>query len=276
MRWRRPAWRVLAVLAFVALYVFNIGFPWVLGAAALAGALVWREAGLPAGASAAPSFPWKTLITGALLWLAPLLLLWATADAHPLLARVYVFFTQVALVTFGGAYAVLAYVNAQVVDVFGWLTAAQTVAGLGLAESTPGPLVIVLQFVGFMAGWNQPGPLDPAVSATIAALLAAWATFLPSFVFIFLGAPYVERIVANGRLAGALSGITAAVVGVIASLALVFGEAVLFPAGPGAPAWSAIIIAAAAFALLSASRVEAWWVVAAGAAAGLLLSAAGL
>ena len=86
-------------------------------------------------------------------------------DSVPLLARVYVFFTQVALVTFGGAYAVLAYVNAQVVDVFGWLTAAQTVAGLGLAESTPGPLVIVLQFVGFMAGWNQPRPLDPEVSA---------------------------------------------------------------------------------------------------------------
>ncbi len=146
----------------------------------------------------------------------------------------YLFFTKAALVTFGGAYAVLAYVTQHLVQQLGWLTAEQSVAGLALAETTPGPLIIVLQFMGFMTGWNQPSPLQPEVAAVIAGLLAAWATFLPSFVFIFLGAPHVERIAHDPRLSGALAAITAAVVGVIATLALLLARAVLFPQGLGA------------------------------------------
>jgi chromate transport protein ChrA len=126
----------------------------------------------------------------------------------------YAFFTQAALVTFGGAYAVLAYVNQQLVDVQQWLTHADVVAGLALAETTPGPLVLGLQFYGFVAGWTQPGALAPLPAATLTALATSWATFLPSFVLILVGAPYVERIAASVRLAGMLEAVTALVVGV--------------------------------------------------------------
>jgi chromate transporter len=133
------------------------------------------------------------LAAGALLWLLPFALVALLLGPESLFSRVYLFFTQVALVTFGGAYAVLAYVNQQLVEAYGWLTPAQAVAGLALAETTPGPLVIVLQHFGFMAGWQAPAPLSPPWGAVLAALLATWATFLPSFVFIFLGAPHLER-----------------------------------------------------------------------------------
>ena len=171
----------------------------------------------------------------------PAVLILAFAGRDSLFADLYRFFTTAALVTFGGAYAVLAWVSQQVVEVHGWLTQAETVAGLALAETTPGPLIIVLQFIGFMAGWNHAAGVDAPATATVAALLTSWATFLPSFVFILVGAPYVERLSANHRLAGALAGVTAAVVGVIGSLAIAFGRGVLFPDGFEAPAWGAII-----------------------------------
>ncbi|MGH8130705.1 MAG: chromate transporter, partial [Steroidobacteraceae bacterium] len=176
--------------------------------------------------------------------------------------------------TFGGAYAVLAWVSQQAVDVYGWLTQAETIAGLALAETTPGPLIIVLQFVGFMAGWNQAGAADPAATATTAALLASWATFLPSFVFILVGAPYVEKLSSNARLAAALACVTAAVVGVIGSLAIAFGRSVLFPAGFDAPDWGAIGIAIAAFTMLQWTRVDVLWVIGGGIVAGLALGVA--
>jgi chromate transporter len=167
---------------------------------------------------------------------------------------------------------VLGYVTQHLVGELGWLTAEQSVTGLALAETTPGPLIIVLQFMGFMAGWNQPLPLSPASSAVLAALLASWATFLPSFVFIFLGAPYVERITAEPRIAGALGAITAAVVGIIGTLALLFARVVLFPGGVSAgPDWRPTLIAIAVWFALTRTRIDLPWILAAAAVAGLLL-----
>jgi chromate transporter len=147
------------------------------------------------------------------------------------------------------------------------------VAGLALAETTPGPLVIVLQFLGFMAGWNQPGALTQVASALLAALLTAWATFLPSFVFIFVGAPYVERITRNPRAAGALAAITAAVVGIIAALTLLVARVVLFPQGLAAgPDWAALAIAVASWFALQRANLALPWVLAGAALAGWLAS----
>jgi chromate transporter len=172
---------------------------------------------------------------------------------------------------------VLGYVTQHLVQDLGWLTAQQSVAGLALAETTPGPLVIVLQFMGFMAGWNQPGPLAPEVAAILAALLASWATFLPSFVLIFLGAPYLERVTREPRIAAALAAITAAVVGIIATLGLLLARVVVVPEGFGGDVrWAALALAAALWLLLSRSRLELHWVLVLAALAGLGLHAAGL
>jgi chromate transporter len=273
---RRPIHAALAVSAFVALQFAHVPFPIVLFVAAAVGlASAWRT---PASASPAPVAAridgWRTLAWGLVLWAAPLLAVAASFGADSLWARVYLFFTKAALVTFGGAYAVLAYVTQHLVQQLGWLTAEQSVAGLALAETTPGPLIIVLQFMGFMTGWNQPSPLRPEVAAVLAALLAAWATFLPSFVFIFLGAPHVERIAHAPRISAAMAAITAAVVGVIATLALLLARAVLFPQGyVMGPSVPAILISIAVYAALAHARVELHWVLAAAAAAGLALAA---
>jgi chromate transporter len=263
-----PLHWLLAGAAFALMVTGLAPFPLILAGAALAGLLAHRD---PApGAPLAPArFPWKSLATGLALWALPAIAIVALAGQESFFAELYRVFTTAALITFGGAYAVLAWVSQQVVEVHGWLTQAETIAGLALAETTPGPLIIVLQFVGFMAGWNGSGG-DPG-SATVAALLTSWATFLPSFVFILVGAPYVERLAANVRLAGALAGVTAAVVGVIGSLAVAFGRNVLFPAGPSAPEWGAIAIALVALLLLERSRLDVLWVIAGGAAAGLAL-----
>jgi chromate transporter len=138
------------------------------------------------------------------------------------------FFSGAALVTFGGAYAVLAYVAQKAVEVYGWLGPGEMVRGLALAESTPGPLIMVVQFVAFVGAYRDPGSLNPWVAAVLAALLTTWVTFVPCFVFIFLGAPYVERLRGNTSLSAALTGITAAVVGVIANLAVFFAVHTLF------------------------------------------------
>jgi chromate transporter len=209
---------------------------------------------------------------GLVLWALPWPWILSQAGGLPTAAGVYGFFTKAALVTFGGAYAVLAYVQQQAVEVHGWVTAAQAVTGLGLAESTPGPLVIVLQFVGFMAGWNAPGDWPQGTAATSTALLAAYATFLPSFVFILAGAPYVARLGGMPRVGGALAGVTAAVVGVIGSLGWSFGSAVLWPDPAAAPAWPAVLIAVAAFVLFSRTRLGLLWILAAGMAAGVALA----
>ena len=268
---------VLALGSFVALEFARLPFPFVLLVAAAAGAYLARHATAIEGAAAGvtPARGTQTArvaAVGLTLWLIPLLVVAATLGGTSLWTAVYLFFTKAALVTFGGAYAVLGYVTSQLVDKLAWVTAEQSVAGLALAETTPGPLIIVLQFMGFMAGWNQPGPLSPLGSALLAGALATWATFLPSFVFILLGAPYVERLTRNAHIAGALGAITAAVVGVIATLALLLAQVVLFPDGwRAAPDWSAVLIALAAWFLLERARWPLGPVLLAAAASGLFL-----
>ncbi len=179
------------------------------------------------------------------LWWLPVVLvgLWL-GPAHALFQEA-LFFSKAAMVTFGGAYAVLPYVAQQAVESFGWLAAPQMLDGLALAETTPGPLIMVLEFVGFLGGWNHPGPLSPLISATLGALITVWCTFLPCFLWIFLGAPYIEQLRGNTRISTALSAVTAAVVGVILNLALWFAANVFFPESTRVDVF-AIVVAAVA------------------------------
>lgn len=212
------------------------------------------------------------LVIGLLLWAWPLagLTMWRGWDS--LHAQQYRFFTQAALVTFGGAYSVLAYVTQTVtVAPYSWLTPAQAIDGLALAETTPGPLIMVLQFIGFMAGWNHPQGMSQTASAVTGALVTTYTTFLPSFLFIFLGAPYIEILRSNKNLTAALSGITVAVVGVILYLALVFGFTVIWPRGlAGGTEWFAAVLSVLAFLALDRFKIDVWWVVIAGGVIGLL------
>ena len=213
----------------------------------------------------------KILAVGLTLWTLPFLLLAAWRGFDSLHAQEYRFFTQAALVTFGGAYAVLAYVTQAAAGSFDWITKTQAVDGLALAETTPGPLIMVLQFVGFMAGWNNPGNMSQTASAITGALVTTYVTFLPCFIFIFLGAPYIETLRGNKNLTGALSGVTAAVVGVILNLALVFGAAVIFPQGLTINAdWFAAGLSVAAFIALYRFKADVLFVVLAGGLIGLL------
>jgi chromate transporter len=212
----------------------------------------------------------RIILIGFALWLFPfvLILLWRGPDS--LHAHEYRFFTQAALVTFGGAYAVLAYVTQAAAGAYGWLSHTQAIDGLALAETTPGPLIMVLQFIGFMAGWNNPQGLTPTVSAVIGALITTYATFLPCFLFILLGAPYIEVLRGNKNLTGALTGITAAVVGVILNLALVFGAAVIWPHGfQGGTDYLAAALSVIAFVALYKFKIDVLWVVLAGGLIGL-------
>jgi len=207
---------------------------------------------------------------GVALWLLPFAGLVAWCGWSGLHTQQYRFFTVAALVTFGGAYSVLAYVTQAAVGAFGWLTHAQAVDGLALAETTPGPLIMVLQFVGFIAGWNHPADMSPLASAVTGALITTYTTFMPCFFFIFLGAPYIEVLRGNPNLTAALSGITAAVVGVVLNLALVFGAAVIWPHGlTGGTNWFAAAMSATAFAALYRFKLDVLWVVLAGGGIGL-------
>ena len=188
----------------------------------------------------------RILCVSLVLWFAPLIAIGFSLGTGHVLFQEGLFFSKAAVVTFGGAYAVLPYVAQQAVSHYGWLQSGQMLDGLGLAETTPGPLIIVLQFVGFMGGWNHPGNLSPLVAATAGALLTTWVTFIPCFLWIFLGAPYVERLRGNRRFTAALSTITAAVVGVVINLAVWFGMNALFPGGTTID-WLALAIAIVAF-----------------------------
>ena len=302
---KRRAHYVLAASAFVAIYFLHVPFPVIVLAAAgvgLAGVRFWPKAfAAPPktkGADAktegkgeesdvlplviddhalppAHTLPSRRRVlavlgVGLTLWLIPLLALVAWRGWGSLHAQEYRFFTQAALVTFGGAYAVLAYVTQAAAGSYGWLTQAQAVDGLALAETTPGPLIMVLQFVGFMAGWNNPEGLSRPLSAVVGGLVTTYATFLPCFVFIFLGAPYIEVLRGNKNLTGALTGITAAVVGVVLNLALIFGAAVIWPRGlVGGTDLFALAMSAAAFVALYRFKADVLWVVLAGGALGL-------
>lgn len=162
------------------------------------------------------------------LWLVPVAVLLMIFGRNDVFSEIAVFFSKMAMVTFGGAYAVLAYVAQQAVETYGWLRPGEMLDGLGMAETTPGPLIMVLQFVGFMAAYRDPGALSPLMAGTLGGLLATWVTFAPCFLWIFLGAPYIEILRGNRALSGALSAITAAVVGVILNLAIWFGIHTIF------------------------------------------------
>ncbi len=303
---KRWAHVVLAAAAFVSIYFLHIPFPLIVLAAAaigLAGArylpnvfaapthnkeadrkplvdgvmttaaplVIDDEAQPPAHTLPNRARVIKILAVGVTLWLLPLIALVAWRGGDSLHAQEYRFFTQAALVTFGGAYAVLAYVTQAAAGSFGWMTQAQAVDGLALAETTPGPLIMVLQFVGFMAAWNNPQGMSPAASGVVGALVTTYVTFLPSFMFIFLGAPYIEKLRGNKNLSGALTGVTAAVVGVILNLALVFGAAVIWPGGlAGGADWFSAVLSVAAFVALYRFKADVLWVVIAGGAVGLL------
>ncbi|MCC8931210.1 chromate efflux transporter [Rhizobium sp. 'Codium 1'] len=226
--------RGLAAAAFIALFFFSLPFPLVVLTAALIGLIHAR--GVPSAAveiseevRARPPLLGQlaTLLFWVVVWLAPLPLLWLLVP-ETALPEVQTFFSKMTLVTFGGAYAVLAYVAQVAVDHYAWLKPGEMLDGLALAETTPGPLVMVLSYVGFLAGFRQSGALDPLIGGLLGGVIAAWATFVPSFIWIFAGAPYIERLRGNRLLSAALSAITAAVVGVILNLAVWFALHVVF------------------------------------------------
>jgi chromate transporter len=229
---RRDAYAAAA--AFVALAFFGAPFPLVILAAFVAGYLLTPRAAAESPSAARIDPPWREALVWAALWLAPLAASYLLLGADHVVTRVGALFASLAVVTFGGAYAVLAYLAQVAVAGEGWLTAAQMVDGLGLAETTPGPLVLVNQFVGFLAGWKE-GGLGLALAC---AAMASWQTFSPSFLWIFAGAPYAERLRADPRMAGALRMTTAAVLGVVGNIAFWFATHVLFTrAAPIATPW---------------------------------------
>ncbi len=306
---KAPVPWAVAVISFMAIAVFHVPFPWVVLGAALTGGLCAKLApgqfagGGAHGMAAAAYGPAlidddtptpdharfkksrlaTVLVIGAMLWLLPMGALVAWQGWGGALSQMSWFFTKAALLTFGGAYAVLPYVYQGAVEQFGWLTGPQMMDGLALGETTPGPLIMVVAFVGFVGGWAKQvlGPDALFLGAALAATLATWFTFLPSFVFILAGGPLVESTHGKLHFTAPLAAITAAVVGVIASLALFFIAHVAFPAGaetgfPSNVAWPALAIMVAAGIALLRYKVGVIPVIAACAFAGLLLRGSGL
>jgi chromate transporter len=296
----------VAASSFVAIFVFDVPFPIVVAAAVILGLvggrirpslfevgagkeLEQRATASVVGRLDTPAPSWRrslvVLVVGISVWWVPIagVALWRR-DAGTL-ADMGLFFSKAALVTFGGAYAVLAYVNQAAVGTFGWLRPGQMAVGLGLAESTPGPLIMVVEFVGFVGAYQHPGGLPPFVAGVLGATVVVWATFAPCFLWVFLGAPSIERIRGNVRFASALQTVMAAVVGVIANLAVMFAVVTLFRAArpvafPGGellvPVWSevdpfAVAVAAAAFVGLWRLRWRVVPVIAGAAVAGLVV-----
>jgi chromate transporter len=227
---------LLATAAFVSIFFFHVPFPFVILGAAAAG---WigsfqqrSELSTEISQKVRKGPGWirnlKVILICLILWSIPLLL---TYKRNSTLFQESLFFSKAAMITFGGAYAVLPYVSQQAVEHYNWLTAPQMMDGLGLAETTPGPLIMVLQFVGFVGAWNHPADLTPFWAGTFGALITTWCTFVPCFLWIFLGAPYIEMLRSHQRLKTILSSITAAVVGVILNLAVWFALHTLIPGG---------------------------------------------
>ena len=235
-----PIHWLTAGVAFIAIFAFGVPFPIIILAAALLGFFIER--------SRAPQRPEETVrsmdvdgmregsgksavrVAGVclILWFAPLLLVIALLGPSHILTLAGVFFSKMAVVTFGGAYAVLAYVAQEAVESYEWLSAGDMMQGLALAETTPGPLILVLTFVGFVAAYHAPAPFDPITAGLLGATLTTWVTFAPSFMWILLGAPHLERLRRNVALSAAMTSVTAAVVGVILNLAVWFGLHALF------------------------------------------------
>jgi len=239
----KPVLLGIAIFGFIATFALHLPFPLVVLVAAIVGWVCGRFApdkikmdhGHGSGEAVSGPGPVtsdrKTLITAgifALLWITPIILFAMFLGSQHIYTQQSLFFSKLAIVTFGGAYAVLAYMTEQVVGHYSWIGTGQMIDGLGMAETTPGPLILVTQFVGFLAAYNNPGSLDPIVAGTFGALVTLWVTFVPCFVWIFLGAPFIEKLRGSSALNHALAAVTAVVVGVIASLALWFAFHVLF------------------------------------------------
>src|SRR5215216_103229 len=281
-----------AVLAFVALYFLSVPFPLVVLAAAMGGLLLSRavpnafrggghgsseedEAAIDrASSNGRPSVLRNLRLLGIflILWAVPVGALYLWRGGEDVLVREALFFTGAAFLTFGGAYSVLSYVADVAVNQYGWLTADQMVQGLGLAESTPGPLIMVTQYVGFISAWNDPGPFSPLLYGTLGALITTYATFLPCFLFIFFLAPYIELLSNDRRLRAILIGVTAAVVGVVANLAVYFATQVLFPDGLSLASLDifALVVAVVSFAVLQKFKVPIYLMVPVGAVLGMV------
>lgn len=242
---------LVAVASFIGIFFCGIPFPALILCAALIGYIGGRvapqrfvvikgHAGAAGGHADAPIEAalhtvhpsWRrSLRVAALcltLWFGPLVVLWLSFGPESVFVQEGLFFSKAAVVTFGGAYSVLAYIAQQAVERFGWLQPGEMLDGLGMAETTPGPLIMVVQFVGFMGAYRNPGPFDPLTAGILGSLITTWVTFVPCFFWIFLGAPYIERLRGNRNLTAALSTVTAAVVGVVANLAAWFALHTLF------------------------------------------------
>jgi chromate transporter len=308
-----PLLWTISLLSFIAIALLHVPFPWVVGAAALAGAIGGRyvpqqfaSGGGGHGAAAGPALAHADggyliddntptpvhaqfrkmrlagiVAVGALLWVLPMAVLVAARGWDGTLAQMGWFFTKAALLTFGGAYAVLPYVYQGAVEQFQWLTGAQMIDGLALGETTPGPLIMVVAFVGFVGGWTRQvlGPDMLFIGAALAATAVTWFTFLPTFLFILAGGPLVEATHGNLKFTAPLTGVTAAVVGVIASLALFFLAHIAWHTQPGATTarvdWVALALAAAAAVALLRFKLGVIPVIAGCALAGLVLRLAG-
>ncbi len=247
-------WVMVAIsaLAFIGIFFFNIPFPIIVllaGAIGFIGGRVWLEMfdvikqrqvseedendyvitdSVAQAQKPSLSYALRVLVISLTLWVIPLLITWPTLGSEHVFVQEGIFFSKTAVVTFGGAYAVLAYIAQQAVEVFGWLEPGEMLDGLGMAETTPGPLVQVVQFVGFMGAYRNPGTFTPLQAGVIGSVITTWVTFVPCFLWIFLGAPFIEFWRNNKSLTTALSGITAAVVGVILNLAVWFALQTLF------------------------------------------------
>ncbi|RNJ43928.1 chromate transporter [Mesorhizobium erdmanii] len=310
---KNPAMVSIAVAAFIAIYALNVPFPLIILLAGLTGWLGDRLApglfsGSAHGKDDGPDIKgavdlmfergelshvkptrWHAPRTVAIwlpIWLGPVLLIWWFTGSASVWTEIGRFFSLMAVVTFGGAYAVLAYVAQAAVQSFGWLAPGEMVDGLGLAETTPGPLILVLQFVGFIAAFRHSGSLNPLLGGSLGALLTLWVTFTPCFFWIFLGAPYIEALRGNRALSAALGAITAAVVGVIMNLALWFALHVVFrevhavSLGMNVPVlssidWRAALLSCAAMIAILKLKIGMLPTLAGSALAGVLLLAAG-
>jgi chromate transporter len=290
---KNPAMVALAVLAFIGIFFFDLPFPLIVVGAGLIGYLGGQFApaifsgggGHGGGPHKGPEIglidrmgdvgraertlgrALRVIAVCAVLWFGPLLALAAVFGTTSVFVQQGVFFSKMAVVTFGGAYAVLAYVAQEAVQGFGWLSAREMLDGLAMAETTPGPLIMVLQFVGFMGAMRNPGALDPMAAGVLASIVTTWTTFVPCFLWIFLGAPYLEALRGNKALGAALGAITAAIVGVIMNLAVWFALNVVFAridtvpvAGARlyVPVWASIDWAALALTLLALASMF-WW-----------------